>query len=147
MNPRSGLLTLLLLAGCSTSPDGQADDPQGQLALWTASRPAEYSYTHSRGCFCPRTYTGPFLVEARGDAVTRVRRVEGEDTVEVTENLQSHSILSIFESVKTHLEKDNYQERVEYHPTYGHPVEAYFDGSAGVADDEFSVHVKDFRKR
>lgn len=143
-------LPLAALLGACVSGTGTIDDPGQAKSAWQASRPDKYSYRMERSCFCLAEGVGPFLVEAEGSSVVRVRRVEhlgtSPDTIEVTEKLASYSIDTAFAWVDRMLARDNYNETVEYDPDYGFPSRADFDGSKQVADDEISLRITDFRK-
>lgn len=137
-----------LLSACLNGPSN-GSDPGPAKAAWQSNRPDRYSYRLERACFCVSTWTGPFLVEAEGGSVVRVRRVERglpPDTVEVADNLSSYSVDSVFAWVERMAARDNYRESVEYDPVYGFPAQADFDHQKTTADDEMSLTITEFRK-
>jgi hypothetical protein len=126
----------LVLASCVADPDGPP--------AWKA--PPAYTYTYQRNCFCPPEWRGPFSVSADSASVVSVfRKLEGGDSVRITERLQSYSIDSIRAELNGKLAREHDTAIVRYDSLYGFPASAYIDFSHQMADEEYGFTITDFR--
>jgi hypothetical protein len=131
-----------LLLSCVSDPEPKPGTG------WQEKKPAAFSYTYQRNCFCPPDWRGPFSVYADSVSVDSVfRRFAGGDgdSVAITENLQSYSIDSIRAELNAMLELDHDTAIVRYDSVYGFPASAYIDFNFQAADEEYGFTITDFR--
>lgn len=140
------------LAGCTADPgDDLGSDLAENREKWDMNRPAQYTYTFRRSCFCPDAYMGPFLVAASADSVLSARRVEihpetglPPDTLIVDQGLQELSVARAFDGVEALLQEDNERESVTFDPKFGFPASVSADNPR-LQDAYWGISISDFR--
>ena len=137
------LATLLVFAGCHDDPTFP-DAGTSARARWARNRPADYSFTLLRGCFCHAEVVRPVVVEVHGGAVTsRTYAATGEavDARWVDSFPTIDGLLAELEDASTRADR----MQATYDRDYGYPSHALVDYSARVADDEMEITVSGFR--
>jgi hypothetical protein len=134
-------LALLLLGGCSDSTGPDAGTSARQR--WARNRPAHYSFTLARGCFCLDEVVRPVVVEVRDGAVlSRTYAATGEavDARWVASFPSIDGLLAELDDAAKHADR----MQATYDREYGYPQHAYIDYAARVADDEMEFTVSNF---
>jgi hypothetical protein len=142
---RTGLIILtavLAFFGCTEQPERVITEPMG----WHELKPARFSYTYQRSCFCSPEWVGPFSVRATADSVTEVYRLlYGEDSVPVTGGLKAYSIDSILAELYVQMGRERDTGFFEIDSVYRFVSHVYIDFSRHTADEEYGFTITNFR--
>lgn len=146
--PLAALALALATAACSILP-GTTPDPRTELqrevaaraALWGQAGIDSYSFTITRGCFCPPESSGPFRVTVESRAVTAVT-YGGEPVVGNAVAGFTLTIDAVFVSLLTlgpeaALTGTWDEER-------GFPTDISVDPIPNAIDDEFTIRIEGF---
>ena len=141
-----GLAALLLVAaGCALfpgpSPDTRTERERrlaDQAAIWADAGIDSYTFTISRGCFCPPEAIGPFVVTVEDGEVTAVSRggvaVGANDTHGVP--LTIDGVFDLLGAVA-----DEAELTVTWHAGLAYPIEASVDPLPHAIDDEYTLVI------
>lgn len=143
---RTGLMLLLAAAGVvGCDPLGPSDlDRLGDMrARWADVRPASYTYTLTRGCFCFVEAIGPVRIQVDGDSVVSRTFVESGAPVTQFQELWP-SMEGLFDLVEEAL-RDADEVEIRYDPDRGVPLRVSVDWITEAIDDEVSWTVTDLQ--
>jgi hypothetical protein len=145
----AAIALMLALPACVPPPAGPTDGPitgdppqalETARARWDAAGVDDYSYTISRGCFCPPEFIGPFQVAVRdGAIVSATRDGAAVDTAQV----QIPTVPAIFDEIAEAIEAGAAEVRVTYDATLGYPTDVWIDQDRMMADEEMGYAVTD----
>ena len=111
---------------------------------WTRARPADYTYTLERGCFCLPQVTTPVIVEVRGGVVLSRRYATSGDAVDPQLAAFFPTIDGLFTEIEDAARRADHLD-AEYDRTYGYPRHVYIDYTSKGADDEMGFTVSGWR--
>lgn len=136
----------LLASACgdSTGPDS---DLQSARARWDQKKPAAYSYTVHRGCFCPPEARGPVTVVIRNGAVESRRYIDTGALVPDTYAQSFPTVEELFAQIDTLKAQRPVKLEITYDPVYGFPTLIDVDISFRLADEEFTLVMSAFTVR
>lgn len=137
------LLLLLALLGCGDATAPTAAERAARLR-WTRVRPADYTYTLQRGCFCAPQVTSPVIVEVRGGVVLSRRYATSGDAVDPRLAALFPTIDGLFTEIENAARLADHLD-AEYDRTYGYPRHVFIDFYASAADDEVALTVSGWR--
>lgn len=145
-----------ILEVTSFVPNPPPGDPQQRrqfgdaLSQWEEARIFDYDYQFTRGCFCPREFTGPYAVGVRAGVVATAS-LDGVDLfdIEMLEIGRYEEIIQTVDGVFAEIERalreaDSFT--AEYHPELGYPTSVYIDWIANAADEEVFYTIEDLRR-
>lgn len=164
------LLTLVLaLLSCQNLAD-KDEISNSETALreliakkneWESRKPANYSYTISKTCFCTLESSGPFEIVFKNGLLDTVNYTNWDQIklqFFIYENFDSTTFVagakiyaqklqidSLFSDFKNILEQKPDSFFIEYHPDRSFPIRAYFDQSRATADEEFGILISAFQ--
>ena len=164
MNPRTLVLTVLLLGSCalteqnaaiddvrnnqsdqSPSTSGAADStrPITDLAQarsrWKESGLSSYKFTQQRSCFCRREYTRAIAVVVQNDSIAAATYEDSGLPVSKGVRKTVRSIDGWLDYIATRQLNDPYEFEALFHPKHGYPIRYSVDQREGVADDTEEV--------
>jgi hypothetical protein len=119
-----------------------------QRSRWRAMALSDYSFEHQWRCFCPQNMLW-WRVEVRNGKVVNATLVDPADTLATAASTPPHqqpTIETIFDALARALAVKSASVRVVYDSTFHFPAEIVVDESKAVADDEWEVRVRNFRR-
>ena len=145
---RLAVFLLLATAGCAMLGIDPLEDERAALRAarnrWADSRPAEYSFTLRRGCFCPQELSAPVRIRVRGDSVLERRYVEGGAAVAPIYAQFFGSMDRQFDVIEEAIRRDAHRLTTSYDRTLGYLTSAAIDYLENAVDEELSLTITDF---
>jgi len=137
------VLVLVSLVSCSSST-GVTRELTVAMRRWTASAPASYEITVSRGCFCGPDATRAVVVRVRAGQVESRRYADTGADVAANLAAAYPTVAELFAIIQDAESRDAAQIDAQYDATYGYPTSLYIDYSERIADEEMSYAMRDF---
>jgi hypothetical protein len=134
---------LLLLGGCKESIADEGNAGTAARDRWAHEKPANYSYTILRDCFCQDAVVQPVRVEVHGGDVTSRTYVATGAAVDAQWASYFPTIDGLFAELDT-AEPTAQSMTVTYDRQYGYPTHARIDPSTRVQHDETEYWTSDF---
>ncbi len=131
-----------LLSGCelfSSDPD-EIKTLQINRITWNQVRTPDYSYTHTRSCFC--AFAGTYRVTVRDDQVAGATDVVDLEPVPLDYLIQIPTLDGVFDLLEAAYNNEADEIHVEY-GRYGIPEIIDIDFIEGAIDDELSLRSTD----
>jgi hypothetical protein len=136
------LAALLLVGACgdATSPTVEA---RSARVRWEHERPADYSFTLTRGCECLTPLVSPVVVEVRGGVVRSLTYAGSGTAVDTRLASFFPTIDGLFAEIEDAAKRADHVD-AEYDRGYGYPRHVSIDYDARMVDDEMSITVSGF---
>ncbi len=132
------LLAALVTAACSNTHS----DPTTEREQFATEVGEDYVFTFTRFCECTAEYGGTFRVYVTAGVVANATDLAGTQTsAEILATLPT--IDDIFDTIDTAEVEGAASVVVEYDPNEGYPTSVAIDYSEQIADEEYSVSVRD----
>jgi hypothetical protein len=141
------LLTLIvILTACSGG--GTPTELERNREIWQDADISHYSFTLGIGCFCAFRSDMPLTVEVRDGEIVSMMYSDGTLVTETDPGYETFVKYGTIDHLFSELEAGQNggadEVTVKYDPTYGFPIETYFDFIAEAIDDELSLTVSGF---
>lgn len=137
-------LALAFVAACA-QPSGQLLTTQSELDAywqqWDAMDLNDYRFTFERSCFCPPEFRPRVAITVKNREVESVHDAHSGNLL--ADPPYSYTIDDLFAIIQGAVDEGAVTVSVSYDPRFGHPVDVYIDTYANVADEEFSMAVRD----
>jgi len=150
---RLACLTFACLAAAAVTV-GACDGPtaperqlQAARLKWERTRPAAYTITVARFCFCTQEGSGPVIVSVRDGVVESRTYVNSGAAVAPTYADYFPTIDGLFEVIEDARRQGAYAINVTYDPARGFPVVISIDYERATADDELTYRATNFQPR
>lgn len=141
---RLAAASLLALGSCDSVTAPEAELAR-QRRIWERAEPVAYVFEMQRYCFCTPTATAAVIVEVQdGGVFRRSYRDTGEELNGGAQDLFP-SLDGVFDLLEEMMSARPHRLEVRYDAVRGFPISIEYDGSAGIADDELSIVVREFR--
>lgn len=128
-------------AGCGSDPtEVEWSTLSAAERLWSEHGPGTYDYVYTSVCFCPYT---PRRVSVSGGEVVAVEPIPPAEPP--SEPLEGYTTEELFDRIRQELARDPHEHRLEFHPTLGYPLEAWFDYEENTVDEEWGFRVTELR--
>jgi hypothetical protein len=125
--------------------------PERQLQVarlkWERTRPAAYTFTIARYCFCTSDGIGPVIVSVRDGVVESRTYVNSGAAVAPTYADYFPTVDGLFELIEDARRQGADAINATYDPARGFPVVISIDYVREMADDELTYRATDFRPR
>jgi hypothetical protein len=137
------LAALLLLGGCKDSVSSEGNAGTAARDRWAHNRPASYSYTLTRGCFCLAAVVKPVVIQVHDGVVQS--RTYADNGAAVDDRWANYfpTIDGLFTELDVG-EQTADRLQATYERQYGYPEHARIDFSTRVADDEMEFWIGGF---
>jgi hypothetical protein len=134
------------LAACDgpTAPERKL---QAARLKWEHTRPAAYTITVARYCFCAQEGSGPVIVSVRDGVVESRTYVKSGASVAPTDADYFPTVDGLFELIEDARRQGADTIDASYDPARGFPVVISIDYFRKMADDELTYRATDFRPR
>lgn len=144
----SAILAVLIfsLTGCD-NPFGPKSDLESARDRWESRGPASYSYTVSRGCFCPMEAIGPVTVVVKNGVVESRRYTETGVAVPDNYTAIFPNVEGLFAQIDNARKNKVDGLDTAFDNQYGFPTRINVDVKTEWADDEYAYTVKNFVAR
>lgn len=147
--PRARIVRLLAAISLTMAACGGAESPEqaaldDALTTWSSTEHAHYRMTTQRSCECLPEYVQPIVVEVMDNAIVSAVYESSGDPVSADVQATLHTVDGMFGVIQDAIDEDAYRLVVSYDPTRGFPVDIFIDYDERVADEEFSLSVRDF---
>ena len=137
---------LLGPAAC-TDPTRPDTELKSARAKWASQAPAVYSYTVSRGCFCPVEAIGPVTVLVRNGVVESLRYTQTGTDVPQQYRSNFPTVEGLFAQIDSARSQHVARLDVTYDPTFGYPRRIDVDVNRNTADEEYTYVASDLLAR
>lgn len=124
--------------------DAQRDAQKNARARWSENRPAEYSYTLHRGCFCLPDANGPVRIHVRGDSVLSRIILQNGRQVPADHQRFFGTMEDLFDLIDQAIRRDADKLVARYDARDGHLISADIDYDERATDEELGLRVTDF---
>lgn len=140
------LLTLIvILTACSTATPTELESNR---QTWQDAGINHYSFSLSVGCFCAFRDQMPLTIEVQNGEIVSIMYSDGTLATEADPGYETFAKYGTIDRLFSELEAGQNggadEVTVKYDPTYGFPIEIYFDFIQAAADDELSLSVSGF---
>lgn len=137
------LISTFSLSGCGGDDNHQLEQLSQNRQVWESLNADFYQYTSALSCFCLEDALAPQNVLVRNNQVQSLMVLETGKALN-PDNFGTRTIDQLFSLIA--LEESRAESlTVEYHPTMGYPTLISVDGDAQIADDEYSLRVRDLQ--
>ena len=136
--------TYAIIGACLLGPAacGNPTGPDSQLksarAKWVSQAPAAYSYTVSRGCFCPVEAIGPVTVLVRNGVVESLKYTQTGADVPQQYRSFFPTVEGLFAQIDSARSQHVARLDVTYDSTLGYPTRIDVDVNRHTADEEYT---------
>ena len=141
---RALLPALAFVAACA-QPSSQPLTTQSELDAhrqqWDALDLENYRFTFERSCFCPPESRPKVAITVKNGSVKSVHDARSGELL--AEPPYSYTVDDLFSVIQGAVDEGAETVSVTYDPQFGNPVDVYIDTHANVADEEFSMAVRD----
>lgn len=110
---------------------------------WRQTRPANYTYTLQRSCFCTPEFRKPIALEVSGSTVMK-STVDGL-ALPLERRADALSVEGLFDIIRKAIDSKAARIDVQYDPNYGLPLSVSIDQNSRVADEEMYYTASDFK--
>jgi hypothetical protein len=135
---------MLGACGGPTAPEQQL---QAARLKWERRRPAAYTFTIARLCFCTQEGIGPVIVSVRDGVVESRTYVAGGAAVAPTYADFFPTVDGLFDLIENARRQGADAIDVTYDPLLGFPVVTSIDYVRAMADDELTYRATSFQPR
>jgi hypothetical protein len=150
---RLACLTFACLAAAAVTV-GACDGPtaperqlQAARLKWERTRPAAYTITVARFCFCTQEGSGPVIVSVRDGVVESRTYVDNGAAVAPTDAGNFPTVDGLFEVIEDAHRQEADAINASYDPARGFPVFISIDYVREMADEELSYRTTNFQPR
>ena len=137
-----GLAATVMLATCGGDPIAPSFDLAAAQARWTRTRPTNYRYRLSVGCFCP-SEAQPVTIEVHGDSVFSRTNANGQP-VDPRVASRYRTIDGMFGVIAGAIGSKASTLDVVYDRTFGFPTSISIDYVKDAVDDEIGYVLTGF---
>lgn len=141
MMKRLAIAMVLALSACESAVESELE-----RELWESLAIRDYEFVYTVGCFCGFLGPNPAKLTVRNAIVVKVEAVGPAPLPATTPPAATHpTVDSLFAVVERARREDPASLTIEYDETYHFPRLIALDPVAGVADDEVTFRVEQFR--
>jgi hypothetical protein len=137
----TALATLLAACGDEGNPIVNIEGPR---AKWAANKPASYSYTLTRSCYCLTELTTPVDIVVRNGVVESRTYQNSTTPVSATYAGYFPSIDGLFAKVDTARLAKPFIINLSFDETYGYPTFLNVDQNRNTVDEEYTYVASNF---
>jgi len=113
---------------------------------WQGNKSSSYQIEQRFICFCISPAGRWIRVTVKDNEIEAALDLETSSvySTEIFDKL--YTIEEAFQQIRNFEERNPATLEIEYDPRYGYPKRINFDGSTGIADDEFTLEMRSFKK-
>ena len=141
------LAAAAVTVGACDGPTAPERKLQAARLKWERTRPAAYTITVARFCFCTQEGSGPVIVSVRDGVVESRTYVDNGAAVAPTDAGNFPTVDGLFEVIEDARRQGAYAINVTYDPARGFPVVISIDYERATADDELTYRATNFQPR
>lgn len=111
---------------------------------WRQHKPAHYSYTLQRSCFCSVEFRKPIAIEVSGSTVTK-STVDGV-ALALERRADALTVEDLFDIIRKAIDSKAARISVQYDLQNGRPLSISVDQNLQIADEEMHYTASDFKE-
>ncbi|WMP19199.1 DUF6174 domain-containing protein [Thiothrix lacustris] len=112
---------------------------------WRQNKPAYYSYTLQRSCFCSPEFRQPMAIEVSGSTVTKSTLQADQTPLPLARRTDAISMEGLFDIIHKAVDSKAARIDVKYDEHYGYPLSVSVDQSVQIADEEMYYTASEFK--
>ena len=140
-------LTAAASLGACDGPTAPERQLQAARLKWERTRPAAYTFSIARWCYCMQEGIGPVIVSVRDGVVESRTYVNSGAAVAPTDADYFPTVDGLFEVIEDARRQGADAINATFDPTRGFPVVISIDYVRAAADDEITYRATDFHPR